>query len=116
MLQTIRYRLPRVVATSPRRSFLAASAFGHSGGLLASPTAAALCFAIPNFLVLEYFEQDEPTFTDLIPGGLVRGPGGVSPTMGPGLGASVTDAFLRKYQFDPARTDAAERQMFDTVK
>ncbi len=88
----------------------------NPNGPLCTLASMHLCFAIPNFLVLEYFEQDEPIFEDLVPGGLTRGPGGVSPTTGPGLGANVTDAFLRKYQFDPARTEAAERGMFDTVK
>ena len=75
-----------------------------------------LCFAIPNFLILEYFEKDEPIFNDLVTGGLRRDLGGVYPTTAPGIGANVTDDFLRKYKFDPARTDEAERQMFDTVK
>ena len=75
-----------------------------------------LCFAIPNFLILEYFEKDEPIFNDLVTGGLRRDLGGVYPTTAPGIGANVTDEFLRKYKFDPARTDEAERQMFDTVK
>jgi galactonate dehydratase len=75
-----------------------------------------LCFAIPNFLILEYFEKDEPIFNDLVTGGLRRDLGGVYPTTAAGIGANVTDDFLRKYKFDPARTDEAERQMFDTVK
>lgn len=75
-----------------------------------------LCFAIPNFLILEYFEKDEPIFNDLVSGGLRRDLGGVYPTTAPGIGANVTDDFLRKYKFDPARTDEAERAMFDTVK
>jgi galactonate dehydratase len=88
----------------------------NPNGPLCTLASMHLCFGIPNFLVLEYFEKDEPIFHDLVPGGLTRGPGGVAPTTGPGLGANVTDAFLRKYQFDPARTDEAERRMFDTVK
>ena len=42
-----------------------------------------LCFAIPNFLILEYFEKDEPIFNDLVPGGLRRDLGGVYPTTAP---------------------------------
>ncbi|MBK5298865.1 MAG: mandelate racemase/muconate lactonizing enzyme family protein [Vicinamibacteria bacterium] len=75
-----------------------------------------LCFSIPNFLILEYFEKDEPIFQDLVAGGLKRDLGGVYPTTAPGLGVTVTDDFLRKYKFDPARTDEMERQMFNTVK
>jgi galactonate dehydratase len=88
----------------------------NPNGPLCTLASMHLCFAIPNFLVLEYFEKDEAIFQDLMPGGLTRSAGGVSPTTGPGLGANVTDAFLRKYQFDPTRTDDAERRMFDTLK
>ena len=75
-----------------------------------------LCFSIPNFLILEFFEKDEPIFQELVPGGLKRDAGGVYPTTAPGLGANVTDDFLRKYQFNPAVTDEMERRVFDTLK
>ena len=75
-----------------------------------------VCFSIPNFLILEYFEKDEPIFQDLMPGGLKRDVTGVYPTTTPGLGANVTEDFLRKYKFDPAKTDEMERRTFNTVK
>lgn len=75
-----------------------------------------LCFSIPNFLILEFFEKDEPIFQELVPGGLTRDAGGVSPTTTPGLGANVTDDFLRKYQFNAAVTDDMERRVFDTLR
>jgi galactonate dehydratase len=88
----------------------------NPNGPLCTLASMHLCFSIPNFLILEYFEKDEPIFEDLVPGGLRRDLGGVYPTTAPGLGGSVTDDFLRKYKFDPARTDDSERRMFDTVK
>ena len=88
----------------------------NPNGPLCTLASMHLCFAIPNFLILEYFEKDEPIFNDLVPGGLRRDLGGVYPTTAAGIGANVTDDFLRKYKFDPARTDEAERQMFNTVK
>jgi galactonate dehydratase len=75
-----------------------------------------LCFSIPNFLILEFFEKDEPLFQELIPGGVKRDAGGVYPTTGPGLGANVTEDFLRKYQFNAAVTDEMERRVFDTLR
>src|SRR5215475_1932733 len=72
------------------------------------------CFSIPNFLILEFFEKDEPVFQDLVAGGLKRDVGGVYPTTAPGLGANVTEDFLRKYKFDPAKTDEMERRTFNT--
>jgi galactonate dehydratase len=75
-----------------------------------------LCFSIPNFLILEFFEKDEPIFQDLIPGGVKRDASGVYPTTAPGIGANVTDDFLRKYQFNAAVTDEMERRVFDTLK
>jgi L-alanine-DL-glutamate epimerase-like enolase superfamily enzyme len=75
-----------------------------------------LCFSIPNFLILEYFEKDEPIFADLMPGGLKRDIQGVYPTTAPGLGANVTAEFLRKYKFDAAKTDEMERRVFNTLK
>jgi galactonate dehydratase len=74
-----------------------------------------LGFSIPNFLILEFFEKDEPLFDELVPGGLKRDVGGVYPTTAPGLGANVTEAFLRKYQFNAAVTDEMERRVFDTL-
>jgi galactonate dehydratase len=74
-----------------------------------------LGFSIPNFLILEFFEKDEPLFEELVPGGLKRDAGGVYPTTAPGLGANVTDGFLRKYQFNAAVTDEMERRVFDTL-
>ena len=75
-----------------------------------------LCFSIPNFLILEFFEKDEPIFQELVPGGIKRDAGGVYPTTAPGLGANVTDEFLRKFQFNAAVTDEMERRVFDTLK
>ena len=74
------------------------------------------CFSIPNFLILEFFEKDEPVFKDLVIGELKRDVGGVYPTTAPGLGANVTEDFLSKYKFDPARTDEMERRTFNTLK
>ena len=71
---------------------------------------------IMNFLILEYFEKDEPIFQDLMPGGLKRDVQGVYPTTAPGLGANVTEDFLRKYKFDAAKTDEMERRTFNTLK
>jgi len=88
----------------------------NPNGPLCTLASMHLCFAIPNFLILEYFEKDEVVFNDLMPGGLTRDSKGVYPTTTPGLGATVSAEFLRKYQFDPARTDDAERRMFDTVR
>ena len=75
-----------------------------------------LGFSIPNFLILEFFEKDEPIFQELVPGGLKRDAGGVYPTTAPGLGANVTDEFLRKYQFNAAVTDEMDRRVVDTLK
>lgn len=74
------------------------------------------CLSIPNFLILEYFEPDEPVFRDLMPGGLKNDKGSVFPTAAPGLGANVTEDFLRKYKFDEARTTEWEKRTFGTAK
>jgi galactonate dehydratase len=75
-----------------------------------------VCFTIPNFLILEFFERDEPVFQEIVIGGLKRDVGGVYPTTAPGLGINITDEFLRKYKFDEAKTDEMERRTFNTLK
>lgn len=74
------------------------------------------CVAIPNFLVLEFFEPDEPIFAEIIPGGLRRDKAVVHPPTGPGLGVNISEDFLKKYRFDEARTREMERRTFDTLK
>lgn len=88
----------------------------NPNGPLCTLASMHVCFSIPNFLILEYFEKDEPIFEDLMPGGLKRDVQGVYPTTTPGLGANVTEDFLKKYKFDPAKTDEMERRTFNTVK
>jgi len=88
----------------------------NPNGPLCTLASMHLCFSIPNFLILEFFEKDEPVFKDLVVGGLKRDVSGVYPTAAPGLGANVTEDFLRKYKFDPARTDEMERRTFNTLK
>ena len=88
----------------------------NPNGPLCTLASMHLCFSIPNFLILEFFEKDEPVFKDLVIGGLKRDVSGVYPTTAPGLGANVTEDFLRKYKFDPARTDEMERRTFNTLK
>ncbi len=88
----------------------------NPNGPLCTLASMHVCFSIPNFLILEYFEKDEPIFQDLIPGGLKRDVQGVYPTTAPGLGANVTEDFLKKYKFDAAKTDEMERRTFNTVK
>ncbi|MBL8207640.1 MAG: mandelate racemase/muconate lactonizing enzyme family protein [Blastocatellia bacterium] len=75
-----------------------------------------VCFTIPNFLILEFFERDEPVFQEIVIGGLKRDVGGVYPTTAPGMGINITDEFLRKYKFDEAKTDEMERRTFNTLK
>ncbi len=74
------------------------------------------CLAIPNFLVLEFFEPDELVFRELIDGGLRREKAAVYPPPGPGLGVRVTDEFLRTHRFDEARTREMERRTFYDMK
>jgi galactonate dehydratase len=74
------------------------------------------CFSIPNFLILEFFEPDEPVFQEIVVGGFKRDVGGVYPTTAPGLGINITEDFVRKYKFDEARTDEMERRTFNTIK
>jgi galactonate dehydratase len=88
----------------------------NPNGPLCTLASMHVCFSIPNFLILEYFEKDEPIFQDLLPGGLKRDIQGVYPTTAPGLGANVTAEFLRKYKFDAAKTDEMERRVFNTLK
>ncbi len=88
----------------------------NPNGPLCTLASMHVCFSIPNFLILEYFEKDEPIFQDLMPGGLRRDVQGVYPTTAPGLGANVTEDFLRKYKFDAAKTDEMERRVFNTLK
>lgn len=88
----------------------------NPNGPLCTLASMHVCFSIPNFLILEYFEKDEPIFQDLMPGGLKRDVKGVYPTTAPGLGANVTEDFLKKYKFDAAKTDEMERRVFNTLK
>ena len=88
----------------------------NPNGPLCTLASMHLCLSIPNFLILEFFEKDEPVFKDLMAGGLKRDATGLCPVTTPGLGASVTEDFLRKYKFDPAKTDEMERRTFNTVK
>ncbi|MDX2030184.1 MAG: mandelate racemase/muconate lactonizing enzyme family protein [Blastocatellia bacterium] len=74
------------------------------------------CFAIPNFLILEFFEPDEPVYKEIVAGGLRGDKGSLYPITAPGLGINITDDFLRKYKFDEARTDEMERRTFNTAK
>jgi len=74
------------------------------------------CVAIPNFLVLEFFEPDEPVFREIIDGGLRRDKAVVYPPSGPGLGVNISEEFLRKYRFDEAKTREREMQTFDTLR
>jgi L-alanine-DL-glutamate epimerase-like enolase superfamily enzyme len=72
--------------------------------------------AIPNFLVLEFFEPDEVVFREIIDGGLRREQAVVHPPTGPGLGVEITEEFLRKYRFDEAKTRQREMGTFDTLR
>ncbi len=74
------------------------------------------CLSIPNFLVLEFFEPDEPVFQEIINGGLRRDKAAVSPPTGPGLGVRISDEFLRKHRFDEARTREMERRTFERMQ
>ncbi|MGE0884586.1 MAG: mandelate racemase/muconate lactonizing enzyme family protein [Blastocatellales bacterium] len=74
------------------------------------------CLAIPNFLILEFFEPDEQVFREMVIGGLRRDQEAVYPTTAPGLGINITDDFLRKYKFDEKKTEEMERRTFGTVK
>jgi galactonate dehydratase len=74
------------------------------------------CLSIPNFLVLEFFEPDEPVFREVIDGGLRREKAAVYPPPGPGLGVHITDEFLKKHRFDEARTREMERRTFYDMK
>jgi galactonate dehydratase len=88
----------------------------NPNGPLCTLASMHLCFSIPNFLILEFFEKDETVFQDIVPGGLKRDAQGLYPTTAPGLGANITEEFLRKYKFDPAKTDEMERRVFNTLK
>ena len=74
------------------------------------------CLSIPNFLVLEFFEPDEPVFREVIAGGLRREKAAVYPPAGPGLGVRITDEFLQEHRFDEARTRETERRTFHMMK
>ncbi|MFN0123436.1 MAG: mandelate racemase/muconate lactonizing enzyme family protein [Blastocatellia bacterium] len=74
------------------------------------------CVAIPNFLILEFFEPDEAVFREIIPGGLRGDRGSIYPVTGPGLGINISDDFVKKYKFDPVKTEQMERRTFDTVR
>jgi hypothetical protein len=74
------------------------------------------CLAIPNFLVLEFFEPDELMFHEIIEGGLRREKSVVRPPTGPVLGVRISDEFLKKHRFDEKKTREMERRTFDTMK
>ncbi len=74
------------------------------------------CLSIPNFLILEFFEPDEPVFREIVVGGLRRDQEAVYPINAPGLGINITDDFLRKYRFDEKKTEEMEIRTFGTVK
>jgi L-alanine-DL-glutamate epimerase-like enolase superfamily enzyme len=74
------------------------------------------CVSIPNFLVLEFFEPDEPVFHEIIDGGLRREKATVYPPTGPGLGVEISEKFLNKYRFDEAKTQATELERFNNIK
>ena len=74
------------------------------------------CLSIPNFLILEFFEPDEAVFREMVVGGLRRDQEAVYPVTAPGLGINITEDFLRKYQFDEAKTNEMEIRTFGTVK
>ncbi|MBI1764061.1 MAG: mandelate racemase/muconate lactonizing enzyme family protein [Acidobacteria bacterium] len=88
----------------------------NPNGPLCTLASMHVCFSIPNFLILEFFEKDEPVIQELVPGGVKRDIQGVYPTTAPGLGANVTEDFLRKYKFNPTLTDEMERRTFNTLK
>ncbi|MFN0084877.1 MAG: mandelate racemase/muconate lactonizing enzyme family protein [Blastocatellia bacterium] len=75
-----------------------------------------VCFSIPNFLILEFFEPDEAVFREIVPGGLRGDKGSLFPVTGPGLGININEDFLRKYKFDEAKTEEMERRTFGTTK
>lgn len=74
------------------------------------------CFAIPNFLILEFFEPDEAIFREIVTGGLRVDKGSLYPVTAPGLGVNITEDFLRRHRFDERKTDEMERRTFNTVK
>jgi len=88
----------------------------NPNGPLCTLASMHVCFTVPNFLILEFFERDEPVFQEIVIGGLKRDVGGVYPTTAPGLGVKITPEFLQKYKFDEAKTDEMERRTFNTVK
>ena len=73
------------------------------------------CLSIPNFLILEFFEPDEPVFREMVVGGLRRDQEAVYPVTAPGLGVNITPDFLRKYKFDEAKTNEMEMRTFGTI-
>jgi galactonate dehydratase len=74
------------------------------------------CLSIPNFLILEFFEQDEPVFQEIVIGGLRRDQEAVYSIEAPGLGIRITDDFLKKHKFDEKKTEEMELKTFNTVK
>ncbi len=74
------------------------------------------CLSIPNFLILEFFEPDEPVFKEIVVGGLKRDAEAVLPIDAPGLGIKIDEAFLTKYKFNPQKTQETEKRVFDTVR
>lgn len=75
-----------------------------------------MCFSIPNFLILEFFEPDEEVYQEIVIGGLKHDAGSIYPVTAPGLGINITDAFLKKHKFDEAKTLEMELRTFNTVR
>jgi galactonate dehydratase len=73
------------------------------------------CLSIPNFLVLEFFEPDEPVFREIVVGGLRRDQEAVYPIDAPGLGVNITTEFLNKHKFDEKKTEEMELKTFNTI-
>lgn len=74
------------------------------------------CLAIPNFLILEFFEPDEAVFAEIVVGGLRRDAKGILPIEAPGLGVNIDDAFLAKHKFDAKKTQEMELRVFNTLQ
>ena len=73
------------------------------------------CLSIPNFLILEFFEPDEPVFREIVVGGLRRDQEAVYPIDAPGLGVNITNEFLNKHKFDEKKTEEMELKTFNTI-
>lgn len=74
------------------------------------------CLSIPNFLILEFFEPDEPVFQEIVVGGFRRDAEAVLPIDAPGLGINIDDDFLSKHKFDREKTQEMELRTFNTLR